>query len=172
MSEEIPFELTQYGFTYGAADVKRICSDDKKGWVVIGIETPRQNIQIYVTKTGKIRVHDVKDHVEWIRKEKDDIKYSENQHNTEQHELKGQTGITTRQIFYAPQEAIFVWVNDNLKYPKEIAEKYDRNDLEIVSVSWLFEDKWKLTKRRKVPSIIFDHSISLDIKRKYINLCL
>lgn len=51
------FEETIFGFDYGAAKVTRCMSDDKKGWVVIRIETPKEDMQIYVTKTGKIRVH-------------------------------------------------------------------------------------------------------------------
>jgi hypothetical protein len=40
-------------------------SDEKKGWVVLGITTPKQDIQVYVTKTGKIRIHDINNN-EWI----------------------------------------------------------------------------------------------------------
>ena len=53
----IHFLETKYGFEYGAAKVQRIFSDSKSGWVIIGIDTPKQSIQIYVTKTGKVRVH-------------------------------------------------------------------------------------------------------------------
>ena len=51
--------LTQYGFTFGSAKFERVCSDDKKGWVYLSVETPRktQGIKIYVTKTGKLRVY-------------------------------------------------------------------------------------------------------------------
>lgn len=51
-------EHTQFGFAYGAAEVNRLCSDEKKGWCLIDFRTPRQTLQIYVTKTGKIRVYD------------------------------------------------------------------------------------------------------------------
>ena len=64
-SAVIPFEELKYGFKYGAAKVTRLCSDDKKGWVTLGIETPKQTIQVYVTKTGKIRIHDSDG--EWFR---------------------------------------------------------------------------------------------------------
>ena len=47
---------TQYGFNYGAAEVERMCCDEKKGWVVLGINTPKCRLQVYVTKTGKVRV--------------------------------------------------------------------------------------------------------------------
>lgn len=57
-------ELTPYGFKFGAATVHRMCSDDRKGWAVISVETPRQNLQIYVTRTGKVRIHD-KESKEW-----------------------------------------------------------------------------------------------------------
>ncbi len=57
----INYKETKYGFDYGAASVTRLFSDDKKGWVTIGIETPKHmghnSIQIYITKTGKVRVH-------------------------------------------------------------------------------------------------------------------
>jgi len=55
------YKETKYGFEFGAAKVSRLISDEK-GWVVIGIETPKHpggnEIQIYVTKTGKVRIHD------------------------------------------------------------------------------------------------------------------
>ena len=51
--------ITQYGFIFGAAKVERLCSDDKTEWVYLSIKTPRktQGIEIYVTKTGKLRVY-------------------------------------------------------------------------------------------------------------------
>ena len=52
---------TAYGFEFGPATISRLISDEK-GWVVIGLETPKhtdgKEIQIYVTKTGKVRVSD------------------------------------------------------------------------------------------------------------------
>ena len=54
----INYEETKYGFIYGSANVTRLISDDKKGWVTIGITTKKTAIQVYVTKTGKIRVFD------------------------------------------------------------------------------------------------------------------
>jgi hypothetical protein len=56
------YEETQYGFNYGSAKVTRLFSDENKGWITLGIETPKykgnKTLQIYVTKTGKIRIHD------------------------------------------------------------------------------------------------------------------
>lgn len=55
--KSLHYKETQYGFEYGAATVNRVCSDDKKGWVVIEVASKKQHVQVYVTKTGKIRVH-------------------------------------------------------------------------------------------------------------------
>jgi len=52
----IRYEDTQFGFRYGAAEVIRMASCDKRHWVLLGITTPKCKIQIYVTKTGKLRV--------------------------------------------------------------------------------------------------------------------
>jgi hypothetical protein len=51
------FKEIQYGFEYGAAKVERIASDEKKGWVYLAVSTPKHRIEIYVTKTGKVRVY-------------------------------------------------------------------------------------------------------------------
>ena len=53
----IEFHPIDYGFKYGAAKVTRVASDDKKGWIVLQVETPKDTIQIYVTKTGKMRLY-------------------------------------------------------------------------------------------------------------------
>jgi ribosomal protein S18 len=54
------YKETEYGFEYGSAKVTRMFSDEKKGWVTIGIETPKYKghecLQVYITKTGKIRI--------------------------------------------------------------------------------------------------------------------
>ena len=53
---KIHYEPTAYGFDYGSAKVTRLFSDVKKGWVVIEIKSQKTDVQVYVTKTGKIRV--------------------------------------------------------------------------------------------------------------------
>ena len=54
----VPFKETKYGFKYGAAEITRLCSNDKKGWVVLQLDTPKiKDVQIYVTKTGKVVIH-------------------------------------------------------------------------------------------------------------------
>ena len=52
----INYAETKYGFRYGSAEVARICSDEKKGWVIVEVSSPKGDVQVYVTKTGKIRV--------------------------------------------------------------------------------------------------------------------
>lgn len=49
---------TDSGFRFGAADVACMCTDEKRGWVVVGVNTPKHRIQVYVTKSGRVRVHD------------------------------------------------------------------------------------------------------------------
>lgn len=58
MNPSLHYAETKYGFDWGAAKITRCFSDYKKGWVAILLETPKHNIQIYVTKTGKVRIND------------------------------------------------------------------------------------------------------------------
>ena len=53
----VHYKENEYGFEYGAMKVERLMSDDKKGWVILGVSSTKSKLQIYVTKTGKIRVH-------------------------------------------------------------------------------------------------------------------
>lgn len=63
------FRPKEYGFEYGSAEVTRICSGDP-GWVLFDVKTPKHptGLQIYVTQTGKIRVHS--EGLEWRKDEK------------------------------------------------------------------------------------------------------
>jgi hypothetical protein len=56
--KEIHFQNVQFGFEYGAAKVTRLFSDEKKGVVIIEVATPKhkEGIQVYVTRTGKVRI--------------------------------------------------------------------------------------------------------------------
>lgn len=55
------FKETKYGFEYGAVEIERHMSDEKRGWVIIGLKTPKCDYDVYVTKTGKVRIFDRKD---------------------------------------------------------------------------------------------------------------
>ena len=59
---------TTCGFQWGPATVERLFSDDTKGWVTVGVQTAKGDIQICVTKTGKIRVHGCG--AEWLPQKK------------------------------------------------------------------------------------------------------
>ena len=65
---------TKYGFEYGSASVERMFSDERKGWVTIQITTPKHKsgIQVYVTKTGKVRVFSEGE--EWQKPRKEEVK--------------------------------------------------------------------------------------------------
>jgi len=51
-----PNTIYRYGFSWGAAKVERLASSVKEGWIILGITTPKEDMQVYVTKTGKVRV--------------------------------------------------------------------------------------------------------------------
>jgi len=57
----IRYKETKYGFNYGALDITRIHSDPQKGYILLSLKTPKKELQVYVTKTGKIRIYDHKD---------------------------------------------------------------------------------------------------------------
>ena len=59
------YAVTDYGFKWGSVEVSRGFSDSKKGWVTLILRTPKADLQVYCTRTGKIRVHDAKG--EWKR---------------------------------------------------------------------------------------------------------
>lgn len=56
---------TKYGFEYGAVTVERSCSDDKAGWVCLQLLTKKITLQVYVTKSGKIRISNAETHKEF-----------------------------------------------------------------------------------------------------------
>jgi hypothetical protein len=70
-----------------------------------------------------------------------------------------QSGITTRQMQASPVNAIFVWCNNDLTYPKLLASYINRVDLEIVSPMWLeHASNWR---GRKISGINTDHALDL-----------
>ena len=52
----IHFEETRYGFKWGSMEITRLFSDEKRGAVTIEVKTPKKEIQIYATRTGKVRI--------------------------------------------------------------------------------------------------------------------
>lgn len=64
------YKETKFGFEWGAAKIERLFSDEKKGWVTFEVKTDKETLQVYITKTGKIRVNSG-DGVEWKKEKKD-----------------------------------------------------------------------------------------------------
>ena len=54
-------QRTSFGFDWSCAKIECLASDEKKGWVYLGVTTPRDSIEVYITKSGKIRVYNTKD---------------------------------------------------------------------------------------------------------------
>jgi len=52
----IRYEETKYGFNYGALEISRLFSNQNAGWIIIRLKTPKEDLQVYVTKTGKVRI--------------------------------------------------------------------------------------------------------------------
>jgi hypothetical protein len=46
-----------YGFAWGPVSVTRFASYAEKGWVIVDLSSKKTNVQVYVTKTGKMRVY-------------------------------------------------------------------------------------------------------------------
>ena len=66
-------------------------------------------------------------------------------------------GTTTRQMQAATRGAVFVWGNSQIGYPKGLAKHIGREDLKIVSPSWL-EDRWR---GLKLTGVMVDHAATL-----------
>jgi len=64
------------------------------------------------------------------------------------------TGRTTRQMLTAARGSIFVWCNDVLHYPRELARFLGREDLTIVGASSIRDSSLRGT------CVVVDHWIS------------
>ena len=67
-------------------------------------------------------------------------------------------GITANQMVSAPKRAVYIWCTNNLVYPKALARKLGRSDLEIHSPSFLRER----FRGRRFSGLIIDHSTELS----------
>ena len=63
MPNKIHYSKTKYGFEYGSVSIERVCDGEKNGWVFLRIKTPRQQFQIYATKSGKVRLYEEKENI-------------------------------------------------------------------------------------------------------------
>ena len=66
---------------------------------------------------------------------------------------------TTKQMTDAPLHAVYVWVNGNLDYPKQLAEHLRRTDLRIVTPGWLETPRnWR---GYRLTGLVLDHAARL-----------
>ena len=49
-------KVTDFGFVFGNAEVTRIAGDET-GASIIGLKTPKHELSIRVTKTGKVKIY-------------------------------------------------------------------------------------------------------------------
>ena len=80
---------------------------------------------------------------------------------------KRRTGRTTKQLETLSQNAVFVWLCEDLHYPSKLALKIGRKDIVIVGPSWLSSDKWR---ELNLSGITIDHAAKLtqDQYKKYL----
>lgn len=67
-------------------------------------------------------------------------------------------GKTTRQIQDAPRDAIFVWCNANLAYPRRLALLLGRTDLRIETPIFFSTERWRGLSKDVVLDHAFDPS--------------
>jgi len=59
----------------------------------------------------------------------------------------------------APKGAVFVWCNRHTDYPKALAQKIGRTDLEIRPLAWLRPEN---VRGREFAGVVLDHAVRLD----------
>lgn len=69
------------------------------------------------------------------------------------------SGRTKRLMESAPRYAVFVWCNEQLRYPKELADKHKRSDLKIVGPSWINHGRYV---GLDLTGIVLDHDAHCD----------
>lgn len=66
-----------------------------------------------------------------------------------------QTGRTTQLLKYTPKGGIFVWCNNYIEYPKELARRLERLDIQVKPASWL---GIKRVQGLNIP-VVIDHTL-------------
>lgn len=69
------------------------------------------------------------------------------------------TGRTAEQLNNAPKGAVFVWCNDRIAYPRDLADSLERKDITVRPLSWL--QKQYVIGIRPV-HVIVDHAAELQ----------
>lgn len=76
-------------------------------------------------------------------------------------EMERGIGITKGQIEGAPPNAVYVWCNGVLSYPRDLAKRVGRNDIEFVAPHWLRLRAWAGSGR----PIVLDHALDAQADR-------
>ena len=72
------------------------------------------------------------------------------------------TGATSKQMTEAPKGSTFVWCNDSMHYPVNLARKLDRTDLHIVGLDWIKGGRWH---GRTLDGVVVDHAARLTTEQ-------
>lgn len=72
------------------------------------------------------------------------------------------SGQTAQQMQAASFEAVFVWCNNSLHYPRDLARHLGRTDLRIVSPSWVGSGQ----AQGCAHTIIVDHAAALSLRQR------
>lgn len=75
------------------------------------------------------------------------------------------SGKTAAAMQASPKGAVYIWVSHDLRYPKELARKLGREDLEIVGPNWLTDFVWQ---GRTFSEVVKDHATSFSMKHWYL----
>jgi len=76
--------------------------------------------------------------------------------------LERGSGATTRQMQKSPKFSVYVWCNRSLYYPISLAKAIGREDLKIVSPSWLDDRRWLGIK---LYGLVIDHAAKMTSKQ-------
>lgn len=71
-------------------------------------------------------------------------------------------GTTTRQLQQIEQNGLFVWCNSHLKYPRDLARRLGREDINIVSPNMLSMNEFR---GKKYSEVIVDHAAQLNTEQ-------
>lgn len=79
-------------------------------------------------------------------------------------------GKTTKQLKTLAKNAVFIWCNGRLDYPRNLAKNLNREDVLIVSPYWLESRKWLGCEFSQIE---LDHAAELTSKQwEYFKLAI
>lgn len=66
-------------------------------------------------------------------------------------------GKTKALMLRAPRGCIYIWCSSDIRYPRQLAESIGRQDLKLVSPSWLLSEETRKTKQ----PVMLDHATTM-----------